>query len=90
MPILKSAKKRLVQDKKKTYANFLKKKEMRKILKEIKSLVTLKNKEEALKLLPKAYKAIDKAAKTNVIKDNTASRKKARITKLVNSLESAK
>ena len=90
MPILKSAKKRLAQDKKKTYANFLKKKEMRKILKEIKSLVTLKNKEEALKLLPKAYKAIDKAAKTNVIKDNTASRKKARITKLVNSLESAK
>lgn len=87
MPILKSAKKRLVQDEKKRYANFLKKREMRKILKEVQSLVALKNKEEALKMLPKAYKVIDKAAKTNVIKDNTASRKKSRITKLVNSIQ---
>ncbi|MDD2909437.1 MAG: 30S ribosomal protein S20 [Minisyncoccales bacterium] len=87
MPILKSAKKRLVQDEKKRYANFLKKREMRKILKEVRSLVTLKNKEEALKMLPKVYKVIDKAAKTNVIKDNTASRKKSRITKLVNSIQ---
>ena len=87
MPILKSAKKRLVQDEKKRYANFLKKREMRKILKEVLSLVTLKNKEEALKMLPKVYKVIDKAAKTNVIKDNTASRKKSRITKLVNSIQ---
>jgi len=60
---------------------------MRKILKEVRSLVTLKNKEEALKMLPKVYKVIDKAAKTNVIKDNTASRKKSRITKLVNSIQ---
>jgi len=87
MPILKSAKKRLVQDEKKRYANFLKKREMRKILKEVRSLVTLKNKEEALKMLPKVYKVIDKAAKTNVIKYNTASRKKSRITKLVNSIQ---
>ena len=87
MPILKTAKKRLVQDEKKRYANFLKKREMRKILKEVRTLVTSKNKEEALKMLPKAYKIIDKAAKTNVIKDNTASRKKSRITKLVNSIQ---
>ena len=87
MPILKSAKKRLVQDEKKRYANFLKKREMRKILKEVRSLFTLKNKEEAFKMLPKVYKVIDKAAKTNVIKDNTASRKKSRITKLVNSIQ---
>jgi len=60
---------------------------MRKILKEVRSLVTLKNKEEALKMLPKVYKVIDKAAKTNVIKYNTASRKKSRITKLVNSIQ---
>jgi len=87
MPILKSAKKRLIQDEKKKYANFLKKREMRKILKEVRTLVTSKNKEEALKMLPKVYKVIDKAAKTNVIKDNTASRKKSRITKLVNSIQ---
>jgi len=86
MPILKSAKKRLVQDEKKKYRNFLRKKEMKNILKEVRVLVASKNKEEALKLLPKAYKLIDKSAKTNVIKDNTASRKKSRLTKLVNSI----
>ncbi|MDD3032746.1 MAG: 30S ribosomal protein S20 [Candidatus Pacebacteria bacterium] len=87
MPILKSAKKRLVQDEKKRYANFLKKREMKDILKEVRALVASKNKEEATKLLPKLYKLIDKAAKTNVIKENTASRKKSRITKLVNSIK---
>jgi len=40
-------------------------------------------KEEALKLLPQAYKVIDKAAKTGVIKKNNAARKKSRLTKLV-------
>ncbi len=34
---------------------------------------------EAEKLLPSAYKAIDKAAKRGVIKANTASRKKSRL-----------
>ena len=87
MSILKSAKKRLVQDEKKRYANFLKKREMKDILKEVRALVASKNKEEATKLLPKLYKSIDKAAKTNVIKENTASRKKSRITKLVNSIK---
>ena len=86
MPILKSAKKRLVQDEKKKYRNFLKKKEMKNILKEVRVLIASKNKEEALKMLPRIYKLIDKAAKINVIKDNTASRKKSRITKLVNSI----
>ena len=33
----------------------------------------------AEKLLPAAYKAIDKAAKRGVIKDNTADRKKSRL-----------
>lgn len=35
--------------------------------------------EEALKLLPGVYKAIDKAAKRGVIKKNTAARKKSRL-----------
>jgi len=39
--------------------------------------------EEAKKLLPKLYKALDKAAKVGLIKKNTASRKKSRLTKLV-------
>ena len=39
--------------------------------------------EEALKLLPEIYKAIDKTAKRGVIKKNTASRKKSRLTKAI-------
>jgi len=39
--------------------------------------------EEARKLLPRVYKLLDKAAKTGLIKKNTASRKKSRITKLI-------
>lgn len=37
----------------------------------------------ALKLLPAAYKAIDKAVKTGVIRPNTAARKKSRLARLV-------
>ncbi len=36
----------------------------------------------AVKLLPAAYKAIDKAAKGGVIKENTAARKKSRLARL--------
>ena len=38
------------------------------------------NTKEAQALIPKVYKAIDKAAKRGVIKANTASRKKSRLT----------
>jgi hypothetical protein len=57
---------------------------MRKIVKQIKNLVSENKKEEALKLLPKAYKVIDKTAKANIIKKNAAARKKSRLTKLIN------
>ncbi len=40
--------------------------------------------EEAKKLLPQVYKLLDKAAKADLIKKNTATRKKSRITKLIN------
>lgn len=39
--------------------------------------------EEAKKLLPQVYKVLDKAAKIGLIKKNTASRNKSRITKLI-------
>jgi small subunit ribosomal protein S20 len=40
------------------------------------------DKAEAKKLLSKAYQAIDKAAKRGVIKKNTASRRKSRLSKV--------
>lgn len=39
--------------------------------------------DEAKKLLPEIYKALDKGAKEGVIKKNTASRKKSRIAKAI-------
>lgn len=56
---------------------------MKDAVKEIQKLASAGKNEEAVKLLPKAYQAIDKAAKRGVIKDNTAGRKKSRLTKLV-------
>ncbi len=57
-------------------------KTMRKAIKEIKDLVRAKNVSEAKALLSKAYQAIDKAAKRGVIKQNTASRKKAFVSRI--------
>jgi len=56
---------------------------MKGLIKEVRKLALEKKVEEAKKLLPQIYKALDKAAKTRVIKKNTASRKKSRITKLL-------
>jgi len=97
-PITKSAKKALRQSLRKKARNVLKMKKLKSLLKEVKTLVTRAQAkredeqssspsqtiEEAKKLLPKVYKLLDKAAKTGLIKKNTASRKKARITKLIN------
>ncbi len=81
MPITKSAKKRLKQGEKRRVLNLGYKRRMKKIVKEIRELIADKKKKEAQKLLPQAYKIIDKAAKRGIIKENTASRKKSRLTK---------
>jgi len=84
MPITKSAKKALKQNKKRRSLNLRRLRIMRENIKKIKKLVEENQKEEAKKLLPQTYKSIDKATKRNIIKKNTANRKKSRITKLVN------
>jgi len=85
MPITKSAKKSLRQNIKRKRENRQKKDRVKEIIKEIKGLASQKKIKEARKLLPFLYKALDKAAKTGVIKKNTASRKKSRITKFLQS-----
>ncbi len=81
MPITKTAKKRLRQNEKRHILNLGYKRRMKRIVKEIRELISENKKKEAQKLLPKAYKIIDKAAKRGIIKENTASRKKSRLTK---------
>ena len=84
MPITRSAKKALRQNKTRRTRNLRRLDVLRDTVKKIKKLVVENKKEEAIKLLPMAYKAIDKACKTGVIKKNTSARKKSRITKLIN------
>jgi len=84
MPIIKAKKKDLRQSAKRKARNLKRKKEMKELIKKIKDFSIQGKTDEAKELLPSAYKAIDKAAKTAVIKDNTASRKKALISRLAN------
>jgi len=56
---------------------------MRIAVKSVKKLKINGKKEEALKELALAYKAIDKAAKRGVIKKGAADRKKSRLAKML-------
>ena len=82
MPISKSGKKSLRKELKGRAYNRKKKLEIKNLKKQIVSLNKEGKTKEAKALLPKFYKAVDKAAKVGVIKKNTAARKKSRLTKL--------
>jgi len=84
MAITKSAKKALRQSLRRKTRNVLKMKKLKNLLKEVRNFISQKKIKEAKNLLPKVYKLLDKAAKTGLIKKNTANRKKARISKLIN------
>ena len=81
MAITKSAKKALRQSQRRKKRNTKKKEGLKTLIKKVKNLLSQKKEGEAKKLLPQVYKLIDKAAKTGLMKKNTASRKKSRITK---------
>lgn len=83
MPVLKHAKKKLRQDKKRTIHNRKQKGAYKKLLK--KALRTL-----AAADVIKAVSAIDKAAKNNLIHDNKAARLKSSLSKLAASKASKK
>lgn len=83
MAITSSAKKALRSSKKKRVFNERRKSAVSSVVKKIKKFIADKNTAEAMKFLSEAYKAIDKAAKTNLISKNTASRKKSRLSKLI-------
>lgn len=89
MPITKSAKKALRQTKRRTIRNLRRKEDYKKALKQIQRLLAAKKIKEAEALVPKAYKAIDKAAKGGVIKPNAAARKKSRLMKLLHKTKTA-
>ncbi|MBP9749414.1 MAG: 30S ribosomal protein S20 [Candidatus Pacebacteria bacterium] len=82
MAITKSAKKaERVSERKKVF-NLRRKRTMRDTMKDVTRAVAGEG-TGVNELLSQAYKAIDKAAKQGVIKDNTADRKKSRLARLV-------
>jgi small subunit ribosomal protein S20 len=83
MPIIKSAKKALRGSQRKQVFNLRRNRVMKETVKEVHDFVQDKNTEEAKKKLPMAYKAIDKALKSGVIKKNTAARKKSRLARAI-------
>lgn len=81
--ITKSAKKAYRQNLKRRALNLKRKEALKKTIKNYKKLVSSKNLEAAKKELPNVYKALDKTAKTGVIKKNKASRLKSRLTAIL-------
>lgn len=78
MPITKSAKKKLRQDKKRTAHN-------RAIKQNIKSLLKNARRSPSSEAFSKLSSALDKAVKTHLIHKNTSARLKSRISKLLGS-----
>ena len=83
MPITKSAHKALRQSKRRRVRNLAKTEAYKTVLKELKKLAIAGKKADAMKLLPTAYKKIDKAAKTGIIKKNKAARLKSAAARLL-------
>jgi len=80
MPVIKQAIKKVRQDKRKTAFNL-------KVKLNFKKAVLAFRKNPNAANLNAVYKAVDKAAKTNVIHRNKASRLKSRLSKLLKSVK---
>jgi len=82
MPITASAKKALRQSARRHTRNLKQKNTLKALVKKYRKAIVAGKKDEAKKLLPGVYKALDKAAKRGkILKKNTASRLKSRLTK---------
>lgn len=79
MAITSSAKKAVRSSARKRVFNLRRMDTLRDTTKTLLKALTAKDVAGAEKLLPMAYKAIDKAKKRGIIKTNTADRKKARL-----------
>jgi len=83
MPIIQSAKKALRGSKRKRVFNLRKKDQVSKVVKNLKKLVGEKKIKDAEKLFTQVQKTLDKAVKTGLLKQNTVSRKKSRLSAML-------
>lgn len=79
MPITKGAKKAHRASLRKRVFNVRRNRTMNEVVKDMRKMIASGDVKGAEAKLPEAQKAIDKAAKRGIIKDNTASRKKSRL-----------
>lgn len=86
MPITKSAAKELRKAKKREARNKRIKANLNYLERKFLKFIKEKNKERAKEFYQKLQKALDKAAKVNVIKKNTSARKKSRLAEKLNLL----
>jgi small subunit ribosomal protein S20 len=87
MPNIKSAKKRVLTNKRQCEENILVNSRMKNSIKKLEKTIKDGNKEESEKELNVTLKNIDKALNAGLIKKNNAARKKSRLTKNVNNLK---
>ena len=86
MPNTKSAIRRVRRIKLQTTVNRIRKSKFKSEIKKMNLLIYGKNKNEAIKFLPKLNSVLMRVAKTGVIKKKNASRNISRIVKRINSL----
>lgn len=87
MPVIKSAKKRMKQNRVRRARNFPVRSEMKTIFKKVLTAIREGKADEAAKLMPLAYAIIDKAAKKNIIHKRNAANKKSRLARELNTLQ---
>jgi small subunit ribosomal protein S20 len=90
VPNIKSAKKRVLVNTKKTEINKSEKSAVKTAIKTINSVIDAGNYEEAMKLLPKTFSILDKAVTKGIMAKNTAANKKSRINNKINALKVSK
>jgi len=83
MAIKKSAKKVIRSSEKKAVFNVRRTRAIQTVEKQIKKLLAEGKNKEAKELIPTIYKKLDKAAKMGTLKENTASRRKAKFSRMV-------
>ncbi len=81
-----AAKKAITHSGRRRVFNLRRKRTMQDVVTSVRELISAGDKKGATALLPKLYKALDKAAKSGVLKKNTASRNKSRISRAVEQL----
>lgn len=87
MPIIKSAKKRMIQNSKRRARRYPIRSKVKTVFKNALMLIKDGNTAELKKTLPHVYSVLDTACKKNILHPNNVARKKSRLAMALNDLE---